>query len=303
MVKRTLYFGNPAYLSFRQEQLVMNIPNANGLDNVVGGNTVPVEDIGVVILDHQQITITTSLMEHLLANNVAIITCDSSHHPVGLMLNLCGNNTQTERFYTQIAASVPLKKQLWQQTIIQKIENQASVMKYLGMNIDKLTFLSRSVRSGDTENCEARAAAHYWQSIFANIPNFTRLRDGIPPNNLLNYGYSILRAIMARSLVGSGLLPTLGIHHKNKYNAYCLADDIMEPYRPVVDRVVLNIVSVSSNITHITREMKIQLLSIPSLDVMLDGERRPLMVAVTATTSSLYKCFAGEQKKILYPII
>lgn len=303
MIKRTLYFSNPAYLSMRNQQLVMNIPNAQGLDDKVGGNTVPIEDIGVVILDHQQITITTSLIEHLLANNVAIITCDSTHHPVGLMLNLCGNNTQTERFRTQIAASLPLKKQLWQQTIVQKIENQASVMRSLGMNADKLAFLSRSVRSGDSDNCEARAAAHYWQSIFGHIPNFTRLRDGIPPNNILNYGYAILRATVARSLVGSGLLPTLGIHHKNKYNAYCLADDIMEPYRPIVDKVVIDIVNENKDISQITKDMKIRLLSIPTLDVVIDNERRPLMLGVATTTASLYKCFANEQRKILYPML
>ena len=234
MIKQTLYFGNPAYLSLKDRQLVIRLPDK---DQSV---TRPIEDIGVVIVDNKQITLTSGLIEALLGNNCALITCDSSHLPVGLMLPLCGNTTQSERFRHQLSASLPLKKQLWQQTISQKIANQAQVLKEcFGVEVGNMVSWSKNVKSGDSDNLEARAAAYYWRNMFDDEDVFIRDREGEPPNNLLNYGYAILRAIVARGLVSSGLLPTLGIHHHNRYNAYCLADDIMEPYRPYVDELVV----------------------------------------------------------------
>jgi CRISPR-associated protein Cas1 len=308
MIKRTLYFGNPAYLSLKKEQLVVQLPEVvknedlpekMKQESVV---TIPIEDIGVVILDHKQITVTQGLMEKLLENNCALITCDSNRMPVGLMLPLAGNTIQTERFSDQINASVPLKKQLWQQTVQAKIENQAYVLdKMAGGVIKNMNAWAADVKSGDPDNYEARAAVYYWANFFPNIRGFSRNRDGVPPNNLLNYGYAVLRAVVARSLVASGLLPTLGIHHRNKYNAYCLADDVMEPYRPFVDRLVFEIVAENENIDEITQPMKTRLLGIPVLDVMINGQRSPLMVAVGQTTASLYHCFSGEIRKIKYP--
>jgi CRISPR-associated protein Cas1 len=308
MIKRTLYFGNPAYLSLKKEQLVVQLPEVlknedlpekMKQESVV---TIPIEDIGVVILDHKQITVTQGLMEKLLENNCALITCDSNRMPVGLMLPLAGNTIQTERFSDQINASVPLKKQLWQQTVQAKIENQAYVLdKMAGGVIKNMNAWAADVKSGDPDNYEARAAVYYWANLFPNIRGFSRNRDGVPPNNLLNYGYAVLRAVVARSLVASGLLPTLGIHHRNKYNAYCLADDVMEPYRPFVDRLVFEIVAENENIDEITQPMKTRLLGIPVLDVMINGQRSPLMVAVGQTTASLYHCFSGEIRKIKYP--
>lgn len=160
---------------------------------------------------------------------------------------------------------------------------------------------ANNVRSGDPDNLEARAAAYYWKNIFPSLPLFTREREGIPPNNLLNYGYAILRAVIARALVGSGLLPTLGIHHHNKYNAYCLADDIMEPYRPYVDNMVIDIMHQEDSIDQLTKDIKFRLLGIPVIDVIIKGKRSPLMIAAQQTTASLYKCFSGEDKTILYP--
>lgn len=162
---------------------------------------------------------------------------------------------------------------------------------------------SKDVRSGDPDNLEGRAAAYYWKYLFGqHIAGFTRDRDGVPPNNLLNYGYAILRAIVARALVGSGLLPTLGIHHHNRYNAYCLADDIMEPYRPYVDELVYRLVKNKGLPTgELTRDWKAELLVIPTLDVVISGKRSPLMIAVGQTTASLYKCFSGELRKVVYP--
>lgn len=245
MIKRTLYFGNPAYLSLKNKQLVIHLPEVKNNETLTetikkqAVTTIPIEDIGVVVLDHQQITITHGLMEKLLSNNCALITCNSQRMPYGLLLPLSCNTTQTEKFKNQIEASLPLKKQLWQQTIQAKITNQAYTLKHLTGTVTKnMTVWSNNVKSGDPDNLEARAAVYYWNNFFPNIPQFTREREGIPPNNLLNYGYAILRAVIARSLVASGLLPTLGIFHRNKYNAYCLADDIMEPYRPFVDKLV-----------------------------------------------------------------
>ncbi len=301
MIKKTLYFGNPVYLSTRNEQLVMNIPESGGLDKNSGLNTIPIEDVGVIITDHQQITITHALLEKLLTNNCAVITCDSTHHPSGLMLPLNGNSIQSERFRAQISASAPLKKQLWQQTIKTKIENQAELLKNTGnTNVENMYRWASKVTSGDGENHEARAAAYFWGNLFP-IENFRRGRDEDPPNNLLNYGYAILRAIVARSLVGSGLLPTLGIHHHNRYNAYCLADDIMEPYRPFVDKIVLQIVNSCIDYTSLSKEIKWQLLSIPQIDVVINDKRSPLMNAVAQTTASLNSCFEGSVRRIVYP--
>ena len=309
MIKRTFYFGNPAYLSLKDEQLIIKFPEIEKNDTLSdtfkkeNQKSVPIEDIGLVVLDHLQITITQGLLEKLLENNCAIITCDKSRLPVGLMLPLSGNTLQSERFREQIEASLPLKKQLWQQTISAKIENQATVLKaHRKCETGNMFKWAEQVRSGDPENLEARAAAYYWANLFPDIQEFARKREGIPPNNLLNYGYAILRAIVARSLVGSGLLPTLGIHHHNRYNAYCLADDIMEPYRPFVDKLVLQIVDNKIyNIDELNKELKGELLQIPVLDVQINGNRSPLMVAVTTTTRSLYKCFSSESRKLVYP--
>ena len=308
MIKKTLCFSNPIYLSLRNAQLVLHIPeveNNKTLPEAIkkeAERTIPIEDIGVVILDNKRITLTSGVMEALLENNCAVITCNQKSMPVGLLLPLCGNTTQNERFRSQLEASLPLRKQLWQQTIKQKILNQEHVLR---INTDKETncmrIWSNDVRSGDPDNLEARAAAYYWKNVFTNYPNFVRDREGTPPNNLLNYGYAILRAIIARALVGSGLLPTLGIHHHNRYNSYCLADDIMEPYRPYVDQLVLDIIQCNLEISDITRDLKMQLLSIPMLDVVINGKRSPLMVAAQQTTASLARCFAGESKRISYP--
>lgn len=306
MIKRTLYFGNPAYLSLKDCQLVVRMPEIIKADlpelfEAKTTRTIPIEDIGVVVLDNRQITITQGLLDALLENNCALITCDKSRMPVGLMLPLCGNTTQNERFRAQIDASLPLKKQLWQQTVQAKIKNQAALLYERGVVVSNMLIWSDKVKSGDSDNLEARAAAYYWKNIFPFIDDFTRGRDGVPPNNLLNYGYAILRAVIARALVSSGLLPTLGIHHHNRYNAYCLADDIMEPYRPYVDRLVLDIIFSGDDYTKLSVDVKSKLLSIPVIDVVINGERRPLMIAASITTSSLAKCLNGEIRKIIYP--
>ncbi len=310
MIKRTLCFTNPAYLSLKNNQLVIKLPEVETNSSLPedfkseATKTIPIEDIGIVVLDNKRITITQGVMEALLENNAAIVTCNESHLPIGMHLPLVGNTTQTERMRYQIEASLPLKKQLWQQTISAKIQNQAAVLKQMrGTEVRNMLKWASEVKSGDSENLEARAAVYYWQNAFPMIENFTRSREGESPNNLLNYGYAILRAIVARALVSSGLLTTLGIHHRNKYNPFCLADDVMEPYRPYVDKLVMQLNDKYPDCEELTKELKAELLSIPVLDVVINGKRSPLMIAVSTTTSSLQKCYAGEIRKIIYPII
>ncbi len=295
MIKQTLNFSNPAYLSVKDSQLVIKTSEREA--------TRPIEDIGVVILDHPQITITQRAMALLLENNALIITTDSKHLPVGMFLNLDGNTLQSNRFQKQIEASEPLKKQLWLQTVQAKIQNQAAVLKQLGKDVKRMEYLAKTVNSGDTNNCEAQAASYYWKLVFEDfVDGFSRLPEGNSPNHLLNYGYAILRAATARALVGSGLLPTLGIFHRNQYNAYCLADDIMEPYRPYVDVAVREILSANRS-DELTPEIKKHLLGVLACDCHFEKEKSPMLVALTRTSASLVACFEGKKKKLLYPRI
>lgn len=307
MIKKTLYFGNPAYLSLKDKQLIIKLPEvekSNLTDDFKMNSvrSIPIEDIGIIILDHQQITITQGVIAALLNNSAAIITCDSSRMPIGLILPLTGNKLYNERFRKQIEVSLPLKKQLWQQTIKAKLQNQGfCLQKNTQKSYAPLMKMAQDVKSGDCDNYEAQGAVYYWRNIFPDQTDFVRDREGAPPNNLLNYGYAILRAVIARALVISGLLPIYGIHHHNRYNAYCLADDIMEPYRPFVDNLVIDIMKKHSDYRDLSKDIKQELLSIPVLDVIIEGKRSPLMIAASQTTASLAKCFYGEIRKISYP--
>lgn len=297
MIKRTLYFGQAAYLSLRDGQLLVRLPAEERI------RSIPIEDIGVLILDHQQISITHALMNALEVHKCALITCSASHMPSGLFLPLDAHSLQSERFQTQIEATLPLKKQLWQQTVRMKIQNQARVLEevYAHPQTNMLAWV-KQVRSGDPDNLEARAAAYYWANLFPSLPRFTREREESAPNALLNYGYALLRAVVARSLVSVGLLPTLGIHHHNRYNAYCLADDIMEPYRPYVDKFVQEIYE-REYPESLTKDIKHRLLTIMEQDVVIDGITHPLSIATSLTASSLVRCFEGSSKQIDYPAL
>ena len=298
MIKRVLYFGNPAYLSVKANQLIIQNPETKETKQAV------IEDIGVVVFDNPQITMSHGVLTRLLENNTAVITCDDKHLPTGMMLPLESNTLQSERFRYQIDATEPLKKQLWQQTIAAKVQNQANLLKHIGLNPNFLNKWSKEVKSGDPDNVEAKAAVHYWKNIFkSNIEFFYRERGGEAPNQLLNYGYAILRGIVARALVGSGLLPTLGIHHHNKYNAYCLADDVMEPYRPFVDKIVWDMVASGMDYETLGKEQKQMLLGIAVMDIEFEDKRSPLMVGLQTTTASLVKCYMGESRKIIYPTL
>lgn len=292
MIKRTIYIGNPAYLKLKQKQLAVQNPITKEITG-----TVPIEDIAFLLLDHYQITISNQLLIKLQGNNVAVISCDEHHLPFAMMLPMYGHSEYSERIKYQLAASEPLKKQLWKQTIEQKIENQKALLDLNNKVSEPLSEYKLNVKSGDTTNREGMAAQFYWKHLFED---FSRERFGDPPNNLLNFGYAVLRSIVARALVSSGMLTVLGIFHRNKYNPYCLADDIMEPYRPFVDKLVYNYAVNRSN-SKLTKEAKAHILTIATQDVFIDGIVRPLFIAVSKTTASLYKCFTGELRQIKYP--
>lgn len=294
MLKRTLFFSTPAYLSLKDQQLVISLKETDTT------RTVPIEDIAMVILEHWQITISMAALQQLNAHNVAVVTCDEKHMPAGMLLNLDGHHLQNELFNKQINAALPLKKQLWQQTIVAKIKNQAALLQSIGKAPGALPSLAASVKSDDSSNREGTAAREYWNRLFDGT--FTRDRYGDPPNNFLNYGYIVLRSAVARALVGSGLLPTLGIHHSNRYNAYCLADDVMEPYRPYVDEAVYEMWQSGNHDLILDKASKAHLLQVLSCDVQIGKVKRPLMVALSITTASLARCFSGEDKKITYPV-
>lgn len=297
MIKRTLYFGNPAYLKLANQNLNVVYPETSE------EKTAPIEDVGMVILDHNRITLSQPLLNALLENNVAVLTCDDKHLPLGLWLNLNGNYTQQEHWHNQIAVSDAQKDRLWKQIIQQKIRNQAALLAAKGNEVENMLYWASRVKNGDPQNLEGRAAAHYWKVIFDEIvPNFKRGRHEAAPNHLLNYGYAILRALVGRALVGSGLLPSFGIHHRSSYNAYCLADDIMEPYRPFVDSIVLQLIR-EGNADQLTTDVKKRLLQIPVMDVVINQRLSPLMNAVQQTTASLYQCYVRERKTLKLPVL
>ena len=292
MIKRTIAIERPARLSMRHRQLVIESREAQA--------SVPIEDIGALIISDPQVSFTHSCMSELMENKTAVVFCARDRHPAGMVLPLDGNTLQSERFREQAGASMPLKKRLWQQTVRQKIRNQADILKSFGSEHARLMELAKKVRSGDPDNIEAQAARHYWPRLMGK--KFRRNRHGPPPNNMLNYCYMVLRAAVARSLVSSGLLPTLGIHHRNRYNAFCLADDIMEPYRIFADIIVYKVQKEGLPMeADIGRDIKARLLGILTEDVRFKDESGPLMVGLHRTTASLARCFKGEQRHIDYP--
>lgn len=295
MIKKTILVENKSAITTKNQQLV--------LKSEIRESTIPIEDIGFLVLDHPEIYLSIPAMNLIVENNTAIIICGSNHLPNGMFLNLNSHHIQQEIFKNQIEASVPLKKQLWQQTIIEKIRNQGELLAKITENKNAFDFLASKVLSGDTSNMEGVAAQQYWKNF--PLPNYEdngikRERYGDYPNNFLNYGYAILRAATARALSGSGLLNTLGIHHKNKYNAFALADDIMEPFRPIVDEKVFDIMKRYQE-QELNTAIKAELLQILTQTVYFKEEKSPLMVGLQKTASSLQQCFTGNRKKIKYP--
>ncbi|AKK74523.1 CRISPR-associated protein Cas1 [Chryseobacterium sp. P1-3] len=294
MITRSIYIGNPAYLKLKDEQMYILDPSTKDLKGKI-----PVEDLGLLMLDHFQITISHQLIQKMMGNNVVVISCDAHHLPHGIMLPIYGHTEHSDRVKDQLEASEPLKKQLWKQTVECKIENQKEVLRRLGNYYEPMTEYHRNVKSGDSTNMEGIAAQHYWKYLISL--DFLRARFGDSPNQFFNFGYSVLRSIVARAIVETGLLPVLGIFHKNKYNAYCLADDLMEPFRPFVDLLVMQWLERKPETEELDKEFKAHILKIATVDVGIDGKTRPLLIAVKMTASSLYKCYTGEKRLISYP--
>lgn len=299
MIKRTLFFSNPYYLKTANEQLI--IISKESEKEIIQ----PIEDIGFIVLDHPQITLSFPVMQKLAENNVAVIFCDQKHMPASMLLPLDNHYIQNERFRHQVNASEPLKKQLWKQTISSKIRNQAAILKKYGKNEKPLLRWAKEVQSGDPTNREGLASRYYWQHLFsAYLEVFLRDRYGEPPNNMLNYGYAILRAGMARAIAGAGLLATLGIHHHNRYNAFCLADDMMEPFRPFVDEMVIHWLFEKNKVEEDLSKMeKGYLLQILTVDTQIENQKSPLMIALNKTATSLAQCFERKRKKLILPEI
>jgi CRISPR-associated protein Cas1 len=301
MIRRTLFFSQPAYLSLKDEQLLARLPDQTE-------HTFPVEDLGYLVLEHPQITLTHGLLARLQHSKTAVVVCDTSRMPCGQFLPYASNNESQKHTLAQIKAGSSLKKNLWQQTVLAKISNQASLLESKGLDAARLRELAKKVRSGDKDNAEAQAARYYWQALaplLGKFEPFLRDRYGLPPNNLLNYGYAILRAVVARGLAGSGLLPVLGIFHSNKYNAFGLADDIMEPFRPMVDKLVLDLVAQAQEPLpqELDKELKKPFLALPAMDVGIDGDTSPLMVGLQRTSASLVRCYLGEARKVVFPTL
>ena len=294
MLYRSIYIGNPAYLKLKDKQLKVTDPETKEEKG-----SIPIEDIGLLMLDHYQITLSNQLIQELMKNNVILISCDERHLPLAGMLPFSGNTLFSERVKTQIEVSEPLKKQLWKQTVECKTQNQLKVLEQLGKYAYPMYEYLKEVKSGDTTNMEGIAAQHYWKYLIDN--DFLRDRFGDYPNPFFNFGYGVLLSIIARALVDTGLLLVLGIFHRNKYNPYCLASDIMEPYRPIVDLLVMKWLQLHPEKQSLDKESKTFLLQIATQDVNIEKLVRPLIVGVKMTASSLLKCYTGEKRQISYP--
>ena len=300
-MKRTLYFGNPAYLSCRLDQLLVDRRAEKGIPEDTPIQSVPLEDVGLIVLDHKQITLTHATLQACNERNIALLSCSSNHMPGGLMQPFFGHTRHRAILEAQLESSKPLRKQLWAQTVQAKLRNQAAVMQHFERPFVPLELWASKVRSGDEGNLEARGAAHYWKFFLDKKGAFFREPEGPPPNDWLNYGYSILRALVARALVGSGLLPAWGLFHRNKYNPFCLADDIMEPFRPWADALVLDMLRRGFALEPLRKSIKFELLGIPQADAKTSLGLRPLQLAIEQSTASLAQCFLGESKRLIYP--
>lgn len=293
MIKQTITISNPFHLAVELDQLLLKSKETGEVFSR------PIEDIGLLILDHPQVSVTTTLLHKLTAANVVVIYCNDKHLPSGILFPFDGHHTQSQHYRFQLNASTSRHNQLWQQTIKAKIRNQAAVLENTGKEATALQTMAKKVRSGDIDNLEGKAAKWYWPRIFG--ADFVRERYGSPPNPSLNYGYTIVRAAMARAIAGAGLMPALGIHHHNKYNAFCLADDLMEPYRPFVDWTVWQMRNNDPQYHVIDKHRKAQLLSILQMDTYLNKQKTPLQIAIQRTASSLVNIYKGEQKKLSLP--
>lgn len=295
MIKRTVEIASgPVHLSIKNKQMLLKKNEQI--------HSIPVEDLGLLVLSHPAISYTHQLLYELLEQNVAVLFCNRQHMPEGLLLPFEDNHLYQARLKIQTEATKPLKKRLWQQVVRAKIKAQAKVLDSKHNNHFGLRPLIQKVHSGDPKNIEARAARKYWKALFQN-DNFKRNTDGKDVNALLNYGYAIIRAAVARSITAAGLHPSMGIHHHNQYNAYCLADDMMEPMRPFVDSVVYDMYSRYKTLDmKVSKETKKPLLELLTKEVKIRNMKYPLMESLHIMSFSLVECFAGNKKFVDFPV-
>ncbi len=292
MIKRTVEISTDGnYLSIRDDQLVIKRER-----EIVA--TIPCEDIGLLVIDSKATVYSHDALVRVSNSGAVVVLCGDDHHPAAILIPTAANDIQTQRLRVQVSAKKPLLKRLWQQVVRAKIHNQATNLAEDHLARAGLRALIPRVRSGDPTNIEAQASRKYWPVLFDD-PKFRRKRDGSPPNNLLNYGYMALRAATARAVCGAGLHPSIGLAHHNKYNPFCLADDLMEPYRPYVDFRVVGLHRAGK--IEIDRDAKRELLEVLTDTVTICGTRGPLMVALHKTAASLVRCFEEEKEKLALP--
>ena len=294
MLKRTIVLTNPMALSLKNAQLVMI---SEALPD--GRHTVPIEDVGMVIVENQQISLTMPLLNELVDAGVAVVFCDKRGLPHAMLQNLDGNNLQGEFLRNQMDVGEVLRKQLWKQIVERKIRNQAALLEKIHKRGDILKPFYSNVKSGDSDNREGIAARIYWNTLFGS--EFTRDRALADANALLNYGYTILRSATARALVSAGLTPALGLFHHNRSNAYPLADDLMEPFRPFVDEIVYYLCEEGK--LELNKETKKELIGVLTCDTHYPKVTRPLQIGLSMTMASLAKCYAGSQKTLSLPLL
>lgn len=295
MIARTLSFSSPGKLFAKDAQLVYE-----GEDGV--RRSFPIEDLGFVILETGLMTVSSHCIRQLADANVALVVCDATHTPSAQMLPFAAHTTTQETVAAQLGATAAVQGRLWRQIVRAKILNQSELLRRLGFDAcRRLRAMADEVKNYDAENVEAQAARIYFRTLSPD-PGFVRAREGTCPNPALNYGYGVLRAAVVRALVGSGLTCFRGVHHHNRYNAFCLADDMMEPYRPFVDQYVFgHVPPFDVQATELTREMKARLLQMLTCDVKTGDLKRPLMVALTYTTASLAKYYLGKTDHLVLP--
>jgi CRISP-associated protein Cas1 len=292
MIKRIVDVSKPSYLSLKNRQLLID------QDGKTVGK-IPVEDLGVLILEHPAITITQGVILECQKNNVALIFCDERHLPYSTLLPLCeGNQLHSKVLRQQIKISQPSKKRLWKNIVKEKIRQQSLTLKNLGKPHQELLSLSLKVKSGDSTNLEAQAARKYWPLLMGR--GFIRDVEAEGANALLNYGYSIVRAMIARALVGTGLHPALGLFHHNQYNGLALADDLMEPFRPWVDRIVYEVLK-NNMLAKVDKVNKQTLLELMGRQVLWENKKLPFLVVSHLLAAKLKEAHHNPKLDLNWP--
>lgn len=292
MIKRIVEVSSaPSFLHLRNGQMVIE---REGEQSAL----VPVEDLGVLIFGGNGVTCSAALLAACAENNVAVVVSDGRHLPASLLLPLSAHGTQTQALDAQINATLPAQKKTWQKIVRAKVRAQAETLSAVGAENRLLINMEKDIRSGDPENIEAQAAKYYWPRLFGE--SFRREREGVWPNALLNYGYAIVRASVARAIVGAGLHPSIGLHHHNKYNPFCLADDLMEPLRPMVDYRVW-LVYREGRLKEIDKAAKQAMLSLLMGPITIGGQKQEFLPAMHWYAASLRRVFT-ENGELEIPV-